>query len=311
MKTNWIDQVLAGRAALRRLVVGLVKPEILEVERRRYELNASLQAHWPDQKIDVFELIRENWEDPGTESAAQAGNFIVYIDPERDLDWIATVPSAAQPKITLAESVGARRCSHLVPAHVLHFRRLLGQAIVNAINGEIALSEALSRQAERFHEDRTVELSRRWTLGLAHGLVLLMTGIAAAALHPAVGAWAGSHPVWAEAWFALQGGLLGAYLSIVRKAGKGRWDSSAGLPTHLAEVVTKLSVGGAAGVILFATTRSVHAPPSLQQFAPDSYSLFVLGTAGGWAERLVPKIISAYGQNLNTPPQHESESSPH
>lgn len=303
-----IDRVLAARAGARRLVVGLVSPEILEIEERRQRLTAWLRIHWQDDTIDAYELIREDWEDPKGDPSAKERNLLVYIDPELDVDWIAEVPNEAQASIALVESVGARKCKHLARDHVLHFRRLLGQAIVNAAKGEYPMACELAQQAERFLEDRTVELSRRWTLCFAHGLVLALSAVLAFVI--SMTCRGEIQLVLGGIWIAVQGGLVGAYLSILRKTGQGRWDSSAGLWTHLVEVLTKLSAGAVFGGIVFAVTRSVHAPPSLRSLVPDACSLFVFGIAAGWAERLVPKIISAYGRNLNPDHPNEKESRP-
>ena len=173
-----IDKSIEFRNRARRLIFGWFKPSILAAERYREDLNRSLQKHWPDSPIKVNELIRENWEapTPGAPPAAANGadHFIVFIDHELAIDWInnGDEDETQLQGISLAESIGARRCDHLPREQILEFRRLLGQAIVNAIRGDAKQSRALSETAAQFLKDRTVERSRAWTLASAHSLLL-------------------------------------------------------------------------------------------------------------------------------------------
>src|ERR1035437_7984597 len=118
--------------------------------------------------------IHENWEAkaPTTQPGEnhQPDNFIVFIDPELDIDWIndGTSTQAQIQCMSLAESVGARRCSHLPREQVLEFKRLIGQAIVNGICGDAKQSCSLTETAAQFLKDRTIERSRAWTLASAH-----------------------------------------------------------------------------------------------------------------------------------------------
>jgi len=150
-------------------------------------------------------------------------------------------------------------------------------------------------------KQRTVERSRCWTLISAH--VFLVIFSTALALYCSV---QNTPAFWQSAdsylvLLAIQGGVIGAYLSIIQKAGRGEWDAAAGLMIHSVEVVTKLFAGGVLGGIVFALSRSAHAPPSLKAITPDSFSLFIFGVAAGLFERLIPKMISTYTKSEKTP----------
>jgi hypothetical protein len=302
------DQIIALRAKIRRMLLGVFSPKTLDSERRRAELNAALQPHWAEDNIEVYELIREDWEDTQIDPTAKARNMIVFIDQDMDVDWIAEVPPKAARCVSLAESIAAQKCDHLGRGHLLHFRRLIGQSIVIAIKGDVEQGCLLARQAARFLEDRTIELSRRWILFDAHVLVIGLS-LALAALAGCLFEYLFiNHQRSTFAWLAIQGGLVGAYLSIVQNAGNGHRDASAGPEAHLLEVFTKLSVGAVLGGCAFAITHSVHAPPSLKLITPDGYSTFLLGVAAGLGERLVPKIISEYGARIHLNKDHETKS---
>lgn len=311
-----IDKSLEFRNRARRLILGWFKPSILASERSREELNSSLQTHWPDSPIKVFELIHEDWEPPAPTTPPTQINdhFIVFIDPELAIDWInnGNGNETELQCISLAESIGARRCGHLPREQVLEFRRLLGQAIVNAIRGNPKQSCALAETAAQFIKDRTIERSRAWTLASAHSLLL---GAAATAvvcfslplLHTLLSGAPGS------IWFSAAGGLIGAYLSVLQKAGSGEWDAASGFGIHLLEVLTKFAAGTLFGCIAFAISQSVHAPASIKALTPDNASLFMFGFVAGFIERVIPKMVSTYSESFtNDEPRklHDTKSNP-
>jgi hypothetical protein len=313
----FIEKSLQFRKKVRTLILGWLKPSILQNEQSRAELNGCLQEHWKDPSIQVYELIYEDWEptpstQPGTTN--RSNNFVVYIDPEFDIDWTNDRDSSEgqSESISLAESIGARRCGHLPVAQILEFKRLIGQAIVNAIHGNLKLSRGLAENAAQFLKDRTIERSRAWTLASAHS-VLLSTAILTAlcfAIPLLLNLLSGA-PL--GLWFAGAGGLLGAYLSVLQKAGSGEWDAASGLCIHVLEVLTKLVAGTLFGGIAFAISQSVHAPASLKALTPDNASLFMFGFAAGFIERVIPKMVSTYSESFtNEEPRksHDPKSNP-
>lgn len=310
------DKSLEFRSRARRFALGWFKPSVLAAEQCREELNQSLQKHWPDSPIDVYELIYENWDTP--ELAARAGepkgsdHFIVFIDPELAIDWVnnSEINDTELQCISLAESIGARRCSHLPREQVLEFRRLLGQAIVNAIRGNAKQSRDLTECAAQFLKERTIERSRAWTLTSAHGLLLIAAAISVFCINlPLLGnVFSG---ISTGFWFAAAGGLIGAYLSLLQKAGSGEWDAASGMRIHALEVFTKMGAGMLFGCIAFAISQSVHAPASIKALTPDNASLFMFGFVAGFIERVIPKMVSAYSDSFTneiTTKSHETKS---
>jgi hypothetical protein len=300
-----IDKCLEIREGVRRFVLAWVHPQELGSEKRRAELNVVLKEHWKPDSIDVYELILEIWEPDKvekspTEIAPKDDRFIVFIDPDFDVDWITKSnqkDAEGDKAISFAESIGARRCKHLPDEQVLELKRIVGQAIVNGIQGEWEQSYKLAEQAAQFLKDRTVERSRSWTLTSAHFFLFLFSAVLAL-FHdcPRISSlW--ERPDLFLLWSAIQGGVIGAYLSVVRRAGRGEWDAAAGLALHRVEVFTKLFAGGILGGIAFALSRSMHAPAYLKDITPDGYSALVFGVAAGLFEGLIPKMISNYSKS--------------
>ena len=270
-----IEKSLEFRNHARRLILGWFKPSILAAERSRDELNRSVQQHWPDSPIKVYELIYENWEPPAPGTPPTQNNhsdhFIVFIDPELAVDWInnGDANETELQCISLAESIGAKRCNHLPREQVLEFRRLIGQAIVNGIRGNAKQACGLTETAAQFLKDRTIERSRAWTLASAHCLLPAAVGIAAFCLAvPSLYNLLSGAPD--GLWLATAGGLLGAYLSVLQKAGSGEWDAASGLRIHVLEVLTKFAAGTLFGGIAFAISQSVHAPAAIKSLTPDA-----------------------------------------
>lgn len=312
---KFVKMTLEFREALRRLLLGWLCPCVLKQEDYRNALNESLKKHWPEHVFEVYELIQENY-DPDTKDK-QAGindqdnQFIVFINLTLDIDWI-TKKNLDQSKsscVTYAESISARRCHHLPKAQKLEFRTLIGQAIVNAICGAGDQSRKLADSAAQFLKERTIERSRYWTLLSAHAWILLLS--LATPLLWYTGWFAPDAPIdgLLPFWTTVQGGLIGAYLSVVQRAGSGEWDAASGLKLHILEVFTKLIAGGFFGAIAFALAHS--AAPAIKTLASDIPSAFILGVAVGFIERAIPKFISGYAESLNQkgPIKHEAQSS--
>jgi hypothetical protein len=202
--------------------------------------------------------------------------------------------------VSYAESIGARRCKHMPREQILEFKRLIGQAIVNAFQGAIEQSKSLADGAAEFLKQRTVERSRSWTLVAAHCFLITFSTVLIL-YYNAFNSLRFSQPVdYGLLCLAIQGGIIGAYLSTIQKAGRGEWDAAAGYQIHYIEVFTKLFAGGVLGGIAFALSRSVCAPPFLKTVVPDGYSLFILSAAAGLFERLIPKMISTYTKTEKT-----------
>ena len=300
---SFIESTLKKREDLRRFILGCFKPEVLAAESARKELNASLQSHWPEHPIEVYELIHEKYDaspqNAATGAPSPSENFIVFIDSELDIDWIAdkTISEESAELISLAESVGARRCHHLPREQVLEFKRIIGQAIVSALQGSKKQPQKLANEAAVFLKNRTVERSRVWTLCSSHLLILSFLIFAWLVSNSALfQVWNAKIPV--EFWLATAGGLVGAYLSVIQKTGSGDMDAASGKKIHAIEVLTKLVAGFLLGGIAFALSQSVHAPPSLKAITADSPSMFLFSFAAGFIERLIPRMVSRYSESI-------------
>ena len=303
MKLSILLKAHRWRSKLRFLWCSWFCPNTIVEEQARKALNRELRLHWQDRQLQVFELIHEQW-DPDDEINTKDvdDRFIVFIDHELAVDWISksNLNAKSAKSVSVAEAVGARRCKHLPRAQVLELKRLVGQAVVSSIQGNFDVASETAGQASDFLKARTTERSRYWSLLSAHAflglvavlLVIFWSKMSVAFSSPSVIA------------FGASGGFLGAYLSLLQRAGKGEWDSAAGPWIHMVEIFTKLLAGTILGGVAIAFSGSVHAPPSLKAVTSDSNSVFMLGLASGFFERLIPRLISRYS---NSPTSENNE----
>lgn len=309
------EKLIFLRKWLRECLLAWMSPSSFEQERERERLSQEIQARWPRHNLCVHELIRESGDesDPGHDGPTADKRFIVFVDATLDLDWVADFPlsKTTEKGIAVAEAINARRCKHLPREQVLEFRRLSGQAIVQALRDNDRLSRQLANEAGQFLKDRTVERSRIWTLGFALLLLVLfvaMTATTAELLYPFGQPWLHSPSAMLT---AIHGGVVGAFLSLVQSAARAERDAAAGRWLHFLEAFTKFTAGSLLGLIALVLTLSEQTIPTLRDVGNDTPSLFLLAVAAGLFERLIPKIISTYGQNTTSVnPSDETKSNP-
>lgn len=297
MKKSIFLKSVKIREKIRFFLLSWLRPQVLTIENERKLLNRELKSHWVDRRINVYELIHEQWETDNAKSDQNVDKrFIVFIDHELSIDWITKTDLDAKSTrlIAIAETVGARRSKHLPKEQVLELKRLVGQSITCAIQGDEKECQSLAKKASDFLKARTTERSRFWSLLNSHILFFAVSTLFLFKYTQCIEFLTFNENLGVAAL----GGFVGSYLSILLNAGNGEWDASAGFCIHTVEVFTKLILGIAFGVIALVISRSVHSPPSLNAISKDVYSIFVLGAACGFTERLVPKIITKYTEEI-------------
>lgn len=279
------------RNEVRKFILSWLRPDVLAKEQRRSEMASAVQAHWKNNgPIHLYELIREEWDDKKDAVIEEDAFYVVFIDEDIAIDWITEKKLSPEQSdaISHAESIGAKECKHLPKERQLEFRRLLGQAIVCAIDGNLEDSRRTADAALLSLMERTIERSRQWTLQWTH--IFLFIAICTFYRYQFCST---DFLAW-----AIFGGIIGAYLSIVQKAGKGKWNAAAGQWVHVVEVFSKIVSGGVLGGIAFAVVRSPLCPKLLETDPETVYMFFLVGVMAGLFERLIPRILSSYGDSV-------------
>lgn len=307
--TNLKQQILEFRSSVSDILKVCFRPKQYQQEKADREHNQHLKAHWHPEPIEVEELIYERWKNPSSfPSESENDNFIVFIDHVQDVEWLTgdkSDPDDDSAKaISHAEAIGSRRCKQLPRDQVFELRRILGQAITCSIQRHVEESYKLSRDAESFLRARSIEQSRRWTLNSAHLFVVVISFVvlwATTTKAPEALDYLGSSLSQFSLLSATLGGVLGAYLSLIQKSSAGVCDSAAGIQLHRIEAFTKIFSGALLGFVALMLSQSDFAPEVLNTLDDvDGYSLFILGFAAGFIERLIPRMISNYSETLNS-----------
>lgn len=254
-----------------------------QVEEYNARVFAKVKKDWPDDEIELKELIWERWKKG---DQLEDFNFVVFIDIADDLDWICDddksknkMPKGASARICEVMDAASLPCNSLPEAERMAYKKMLGSAIVSAFDGDLRKSSGLLRQALSYLRDRITERSRTWTLeaALVVGVTLFLLGW-----------WAVDRT--SPATF----GLLGAWISIVRKAGNRLTDSNAGRWLHWLEVLMRLSAGMVLGILGVKLFSCQLAPCLMQELCLSASGCCVVAFASGLLDGLVPTMISRY-----------------
>lgn len=253
------------------------------VEEYNARVFGKVKENWHDDEIELKELIWERWKKG---EQIEDFNFVVFIDIAEDLDWICDddksknkMPRGASVRICEVMDAASLPCDSLPEAERMAYKKMLGSAIVSAFDGDLRKSSGLLRQALSYLRDRITERSRMWTLEAA-----LVVGTALFLL----GWWVFDRT--SPATF----GLLGAWISIVRKAGNRLTDSNAGKWLHWLEVLMRLSAGMVLGILGVKLFSCQLAPCLMQELCLSASGCCVVAFASGLLDGLVPSMISRY-----------------
>lgn len=233
----------------------------------------------------------------------------MHIDTNGRLDW-ETTPDfdkeiAGRPddrrqmlgkvkgEISLAEAAPLQVYSNEIKHH---FLKLLGEALVHWIEGEVETSRKMVQGALGYLRDRNEETSRRWYLS---------AGINSAALFCIVGilAWLYRNEVITilgyngfMLFLAACCGAVGAMLSIIVRIGNLKFSASAGRGLHCLEASSRVSAGAISGVIVFLAIKSELLLSSFLHGQGNSMLLFLAPLAAGAGERMATSIISKFDE---------------
>lgn len=268
-------------------IVGKSKREIAAYNAK---IAAETQAHWENNTIAIKELVYERWnriQEEGNE-AQEKYNYVVFIDIGGDLDWICgddhsqqKLKTESSTLIVRAQSLEATPCKHLQEEEWMAFKRILGAAIVSALEESYPEAESLITQAKSYIEQRIPERSRLWTLWSAT-IALILSGCVLYWLRSSIFAT------------PLVFGMFGAYVSLVKHASMRKVDSSAGRMLHVTEAVVRLLIGallGKLGVLFFDCSL---APEFARHVCDLDSGVRVIAFAAGLFDAFIPAMISAY-----------------
>jgi len=252
------------------------------------------------EQTDVLHLICQLNSKGGAE-------LYVYIDADVDLEWgysdefEMTLDANAKQNIRrVANEIALLEpTAHNWPKDLkLAAKRLLGEAVVSACEGDAVGSAEAIAQAKKFINAKSKQVSRFWTLRAC----LFTGGVAALA---GAGLLIGKNSVQASlGQFAFLmamcfcAGCIGAVLFVVLKFGKQpNADSTAERHLHYLEGVARIVGGGIAGTLVGSMVKLGLILPIFGQTGTESLAMCAAAMIAGASERLAAGIITKVENN--------------
>ena len=254
-------------------------------------IQKAVQEHWPDDPIDLEYLVREKWIVDDTKKRLY--KYIVFVNKNLDIDWITSDNSYDRysSQICQASALESIPHNHLPEKQIIAFKMLIGEAVVSFLEGNESEATKNIENAKQYVADRLVECSRKWILTIATCIVVLICIADIVVLYSFPSFLYRPQNVWICSCYW---SIIGTYLSIVRRAGKNTFDSSAGLYLHFLRVSTQMLSGAFLGIVSFLILKTPYLCPPFFQTLNESITGFCLfAFLAGFAERFIPNIITS------------------
>lgn len=224
--------------------------------------------------------------------------FIVYIDPENDIDWKDTrakkdwkpeenaVWSQCLSKLSDAH---AEPTGHLSFETIRTFKLKLGAGYVLAMNRCFAEVEKVIADSLSFLRHRNSEKSRQLFLIYSTVCIAIILGL---------WIWNRDVNVVDEEWaLTLLFGTLGSFFSIWTRYGKLVMTGLSTKTLHFLETLTRLIIGAISASVLILAVKCGLILPKMAEAAP-LWFFGLTGFAAGFSERIIPSLMEAFSKHV-------------
>jgi len=235
------------------------------------------------------------------------GELYVYVDADVDLEWgynetfEKTLDEPAKQNIRrVANEIALLEpTAHNWPDDLkLAAKRLLGEAVVSACEGDAVGSAEATAQARRFIKAKSKQVSRFWTLRacLCTGGFVALAGLVLLFVKSLIQECLGELPLLLAMCFCA--GCVGAVLFVVLKFGKQpNVDSTAERHLHYLEGVARIVGGGIAGTLVGGMVKLGLILPIFEQTRTENLAMCAAAMIAGASERLAAGIITKVENN--------------
>lgn len=238
-------------------------------------------------------------------------DFIVFLDDDLYVWWQHGEIDASQNfgKILIdVATLEAVPIFHLHRETQIAFRRMLGEAIARALDGESKSAAAGIVLAKSFVSEKLAERSRTWILSVSliiaaistFALILLWTNRVECAKWIGEGAFrCGVCSIF---------GGYGVFLSIAARLGNQVTDANSGIWLHALETVGRFATGVLGALLTVLAVKSGLIFSFVDQVPAAFPALLVLSIASGASERLIPGIIAKVDSRVLEPSDPNGQS---
>jgi hypothetical protein len=253
------------------------------------------------------------------------GNFLVAIDNRLYLDWETTTSwDEAHPD----DGVGAgerhaclndaARLENLVGQEwprglVVNAKRMIGEGMARAFSGKCNEARGALKQAEVFIAQKSVQVSRYWTLRVGFLCFLVaISGCLFLAIHRDPVCRVLGHTLHLLILAGCLGGI-GAFLALILRIGKHQIGSDAGLDLHVAEAGVRIVAGAICGFLMALLIKAGFLLTAFQSSERVPLAILTFALLAGVSTRWVPSMLSKVSAEVSgatTPKSKEAGGAP-
>lgn len=240
-----------------------------------------------DDYLIEYSIIQETGENKET-------GYIVYIDPDNDIDWKDTRAKkdwTPDDNARWAQSISKLSDAHAEPTGHLSFNTIrafklkLGAGYVLAMNRCFDEVDNVVKDSIRFLRQRNSEKSRQLFLIYSTICILAILGL---------WLWNTDLKVVKEDWaLTLLFGTLGSYFSIWTRYGKLTMTGLSTKALHFLETLTRMIIGAISASVVLLAVKCGLILPKLAETAP-LWFFGLTGFAAGFSERLIDSLMEAF-----------------
>lgn len=240
-----------------------------------------------DDYLIEYSIIQETGENKET-------GYIVYIDPENDIDWKDTRAKkdwTPDDNARWAQSIAKLSNAHAEPTGHLSFNTIrafklkLGAGYVLAMNRCFDEVDNVVKDSIRFLRQRNSEKSRQLFLIYSTICILAILGL---------WLWNTDLKVVKEDWaLTLLFGTFGSYFSIWTRYGKLTMTGLSTKALHFLETLTRMIIGAISASVVLLAVKCGLILPKLAETAP-LWFFGLTGFAAGFSERLIDSLMEAF-----------------
>lgn len=242
-----------------------------------------------DDYLIEYSIGKESGEDEDT-------GYIVYIDPENDIDWKDTrTKKDWKPEentswsqcISKLSNAHAEPTGHLSFETIRTFKMKLGAGYVLAMNRCFTEVDEVIEDSLKFLRHRNAENSRQLFLIYSTACIAVILGL---------WIWNRYVKVVSEDWaLTLLFGTLGSYFSIWTRYGKLVMTGLSTKTLHFLETLTRLIIGAISASVLILAVKCGIILPKMAETAP-LWFFGLSGFAAGFSERIIPSLMEAFSK---------------
>lgn len=240
-----------------------------------------------------------NWKDVELKRLIMSTDtFIVFIDPEGDIDWrVDNYPwdeintDKFNEVINRAATLEAIPWNGMDETFTQATKRLTAEAIARALDGDPESGNKMLVEVTKQLEARSREISRRWYLTSCYLAVapLIPAGLALWIFREYITDNLGAIAFWLL--MSAIGGAFGALFSVIVRSGTLKFETSSGKALHFLEGSSRIVTGLISGGLTGAAVKSGLILTPLVTDHNAGGATMIAAVAAGSAERLASSML--------------------